>query len=922
MRREPNLYERQAVLAAIELVLERARSGQGQTLFVIGEAGLGKTSVLLRARDLAKGFAIGLGRGQAMEATLPFGIVSEALQGLNAPTPLDASAGGAVGGLDARAAYFYSTLRRIESIREPALILLDDLHWADSDSLSLVSFLSHRLGALAVAVIATLRPWPRPALELARHLAQQGHAQLEQLMPLSPAAAAALLTDQLGADVPTDTSARAIAAAGGNPLFLEEVARSLREGARLAELTEPGDGAALLLSRVAGPGSDLRFAHAAAVYGIEFRPRLAGELAGMAEIAATESLHGLVETGLVRPGKAGWAQFTHPLFRQALYDDIAAPIRERMHAAGFKHLVAHGVEPAEAAEHAVKGHLVGDSQAVSVLQRAGRAALATGAVATAHQHLQSAMTLAGDSASPQLLTGLAETLLSTGEPGTAASVYHRILDDPKVTADSRSEMHRMLARALFVAGDAAAADTEFTAAAKLGLEQPDRRAAVEALLDHSTAWWIAGGIGRAVALAAKARDLARDLEPGLRRLAESNWALVTFISGSAEGIPTAAAAAAEVEHDPLTETVDLTWGWGTLGNYMFISEFSESYGESERVLEIARRAAEQLGAPMAIGLLESLRTNAMIRRGRLVDALASAERAMAMVDLVPSLAGYAWVANAGTLLELGRIDETAAWCDRIEKLPQSLILRIWVQRMRAIVLSRRGHEQEASDLFLRAEAIADQAGLLEPCVVPWSRDAIAAHVACGRLDDASRVVAWLEARSSTLPCRWPVATALFGRALLAQHSGDSTAAEGLYRNALEVYTQVQQPLSEIRTLIFFGRFLRKEGRLRDARHYLVTAADVAQGAGAVALSQAALDELHAAGGRLRRHERPDELTAQERRVAELAASGLKPRQIAQHRSLSKRTVESHLAKIYQKLQVSSQIELIKLAQETSPPKFQ
>jgi len=903
------MYERDGVLAAIGLVLERARSREGRTLFVIGEAGLGKTSVLLRAREMAEGFATGVGRGQAMEATLPFGIISEALRSLGGPSPTDASGGSALAGLDARATYFYSTLRWLESRHEPALILLDDLHWADPDSLSLVSFLSHRLGSLPVALVATLRPWPRNALELARHLAQQGHAQLEQLTPLSAEAATALLKDRAGREIPAETSERAVAATGGNPLFLEEMARGLQEGDLIP------DEAPLLLSRIAGPGSDLRFAHAAAVFGVEFRPPLVREVAGLSEAAATQALDGLVETGLVRPAKPGWAAFTHPLFQQALYDDIAMPTRERMHATGFRQLVAFSADPAEAAEHAVKGQLVGDPDAIAVLQRAGRAALATGAVASAHQHLQSAVTLAGDRASPQLLTGLAETLLSTGEPATAVSVYRRILDDPAVAEQWRAQVHRMLARALFVSGDATAADAQFVAAAKLGLGGPDKRAGVEALLDHSTACWIAGLISRAVSLAAQARDLARDVDPGLRRRAESNWALVAFVSGSAEGIPTAAAAAAEVEENPLTETVDPTWGWGTLGNYMFISEFSESYDDAERVLDVARRAAEQLGAPMAIGLLESLRTNQMIRRGRLVEALASAERATAMVELVPSLAGYAWVANAGTLLELGRIDETAAWCDRIEKLPQSLILRIWLQRMRAIVQSRRGHQVEASDMFLRAEAIANQAGLLEPCVVPWSRDAIAAHVACGRLDDARRVVAWLDARSETLPCRWPVATALFGRALLAENAGDEVAAEEMYREALEIYSDVRQPLSEIRTMIFFGRFLRKAGKAREARRYLATAADTAQGAAAVALAEAALDELHAAGGRLRKHQHPDELTPQERRVAELATSGLRPREIAQHMSVSKRTVETHLARIYQKLGVSSQIELMKTAEQ-------
>src|SRR5467141_3034942 len=546
-------------MAAIALVLERARAGEGQALFVIGEAGLGKTSVLESTRDLAGDFAVGVGRGQAMEATLHFGIVSEALRGLGAGTPLDAPRGAAPAGLDARAAYFYATLRDLESRKKPALILLDDLHWGDADSLALVSFLSHRLSAVPVAIVATLRPWPRAALDLARHLAQQDLAQLEQVMPLSPPAATALLTEQMGGELSEETIGRAWAASGGNPLFLEEIARHLRDGRSLEELDERGPEATILLSRIAGPGADLRYAHAASVFGIEFRPLLAARVAGLDERAATEALAVLVDTGLVRPGLAGWAQFTHPLFQQALYEDMAPPVRERWHASAFRQLLAHGAEPAEAADHAVSGQLVGDPEAIAVLQRAGRAAMADGAVATARQRLQSAVTLAGDSASPQLLMGLADTLLSTGEPAKAVAIYGRILEGSAANGTARAHVHRMLGRALFVNGDARAAEAQFTAAAELGMAGIDPTPAVEALLDHSTACWIVGGIARAVDYATQARQLAQDADPDVRRRAESNWAFAMFVSGSAEGIPVAAAAAAEAELNPLNETVDPTW---------------------------------------------------------------------------------------------------------------------------------------------------------------------------------------------------------------------------------------------------------------------------------------------------------------------------------------------------------------------------
>src|SRR5258706_4474782 len=100
-------------MAAIALVLERARAGEGQTLFVIGEAGLGKTSVLESTRELATGFAVGVGRGQAVEATLHFGIVREALRGSGAGTPLDIPRSAAPAALQPRAAYSYATVAEL-----------------------------------------------------------------------------------------------------------------------------------------------------------------------------------------------------------------------------------------------------------------------------------------------------------------------------------------------------------------------------------------------------------------------------------------------------------------------------------------------------------------------------------------------------------------------------------------------------------------------------------------------------------------------------------------------------------------------------------------------------------------------------------------------------------------------------------------
>ena len=126
---------------------------------------------------------VGSGCGDPMETALPFGQLSQAFTELGGSGILQET-GSELTGSDARGAQFYSALRWLGTRGAgPALIALDDLHWADADSLSLLSFLCRRLGTLKVAVIAALRSWPAEADGLAARLAGDGHAATQRLAP-------------------------------------------------------------------------------------------------------------------------------------------------------------------------------------------------------------------------------------------------------------------------------------------------------------------------------------------------------------------------------------------------------------------------------------------------------------------------------------------------------------------------------------------------------------------------------------------------------------------------------------------------------------------------------------------------------------------------------------------------------------------
>jgi DNA-binding CsgD family transcriptional regulator len=910
------MFERDAVLARIELALEHARTGEGGSLFIIGEAGLGKTTLLSRARVAAgTGFEIGSGRGQALESVLPFGLVSEAVRKLGGPDPMEAFADARVAGIDARATYFYATLRSLEQAGRPRLLLLDDLQWADADSLALLSFLCRRISELPVAVIATARAWPGAGAELARHLTQQGYAGLEELDALSEPAARALLEQATGHSLDDDTFRRAWLTCRGNPLLLNEVARAIREGRGLprpgeqAGPTDPGapDPAPVLAQLV--EGIDLRYAHAASLFGLQFRPALAAELSGCGEREAADALEALVKAGLVRSGGTGWAQFVHPLFRQFLYEDIPRPVRERLHGAAFRSLAAMGADTEEAAEQAALGQLTGDAQAIAVLQRSARNAMKAGALARARERMQQAVTLAGDDPSPQLLLGLADTLVSSGESHKAVEYYRRVLASTALMDATRARTHRLLGRALFVTGEVAAAEAEFAAAVTSAGD--DLEEAVEALTDHATACWISGGPRRALGLAAEARRLSVSVRTDVRLRAESTWALAAFLCGDPAGIEAAAAAARQAEANPELDQFDPTWGWGSLGTYMLIAKFADDYAEMERVFDVAYKRAEMLGAPLALGVLSTLEADSLARKGRLAEALVCAERATAMVEVVPWLASYAWIAEAGVLELMGRHEECAAWCEKIATLPQTFILRLWLLRITAMLRIRKGRLEEASDLFLECQRTAEAAGLAEPCVVPWARDAIVTHLGCDRVAEAEGVLTWLEKSSARLPCRWPKIVLLAGRAALAERDGRFEEAESIYLQLLDAQKRLGQPLSEARPQIDYGVFLGRRGRKLEARPYLRQALQAARQAGAGWLAEQAQEELEAVGGRAHRRRGLDELTPMEARVARLAAKGLTVREIARMLHLSPRTPESHLQKVYRKFDVAGQRELMR-----------
>jgi len=922
---QSQIWERDEALQAIECLVSEARTGRGRSLFIVGEAGLGKTTMVERARAGSGGdFKTSIGRGDAAESSLPFGIIDQALRGLGFRSPGQTRIGRRTA-VQARAARLYAALQFLEALPSPTLLLLDDLHWADEDSLALLAFLCRRISNLPIALIGTLRPWPQSALDTVGPLTDDGEATLEQLRPLSDAGAAQMLSDRAGGKISPSSARRAARLAGGNPLLLEQVASSVRRGGDLPE--SGGDvattRAALLRARFIGASAEeRRYAQAAGVLGSRFRPAIASAMAEVTAAEGDRALEALSRGGLFKVDAPGWAQFAHPLLRQVVYDEIPPPVRAGWHAAAFRLLVAGGADPAEAAEHAARAGVIGDPEAVSVLAQAGRTAMREGAIARAKQRLLAAVEVAGSRAAPDVLMDLGEVQLDSGDGRGAIATYQRILASPDLADRLRSTAQRMHGRALFIRGAVKEAGEAFRAAVASALPS-DKSEAVRALLDEAFISWPTGGPALATPLLERARELAVDGSPRLRVRTDTAWAFSTFLSGDPTGIAVIESAVRDALANPEADTTDFAWSWGTLGTYGNMAKWTERFTEATRAYEIGMQAAERMRLPVAIAAVAVMHGDTCIRIGKLQEALQLADRATLLSDLAPERAFWAAIIHAYTLAEMGQMDECAEWYRRSIALAdpsENWAGRVWLLHIEAVLAMHARRTADACALFDRLRALATRLQILEPCVVPWAGDAITAYLYGGRIDDARVIVASLESMGDRLPCRFPRIVALGSRAALKQIDGDLEAVHGLLGEAIALATASGMPVLEARLRHRLGALLRRSGQDRAARPLLRRASELAEDCGADGLARKAGEELALAHGRQHHREvDPDALTAAEQRVRRLAEQGVKPRQIADQLFVSLNTIETHLQHVYRKLEINSQRELIALAHHPEPP---
>ncbi len=901
---------RDAELAVVERFLDRLRS-EASALLVEGEAGIGKTTIWLAAIASAesRGARVLTAQPAESEASLSYATVADLVDAVfdetrRALPPVQQRALGAAllrseGDEAAQprttATALVGVLAALSENRS-VLVAVDDVQWLDPASAAAIAFVARRLPARC-GLLLTRRGTPADELPLGlvRALPAGGLERI-QPGPLSLAALHRLFSDRLGSAPPRPVLARIAEASGGNPFFALEIAQAL--GDEWAELSRgeplpvPRDLEELVRDRVTGLSEHARMAAlACAALSRPTAATIAKAVPGKG--AGRRGLLEAEEAGVLTVG-AERVRFTHPLLASAVYGAATPERRRQLH----ENLALIVTDPEERAHHLALCTADPDEAVAAELEQAAKQAATRGAQQAAAELYAGARRLTPDDSGnlAQRQLGEATALFALGDVSGAR------------------------AQALSVAEDSVGA---FRARARL-------------LLGEIA--WVAGG-GDAIAELDAALENARG-SPELTALVSRKLVNVTVGHDPARTVERAQAAVAvlDPERDPAAlASVYFDWAY---------AEMVAGNGPQPELLERWRTLEEQSGSDVPKSLFGVFYINAIddfdAARERFTEEerwfrergedvwraerrvhYGSAEFRAGQFDLGERLVeeGCETIAQmetpgpwAAAFRIRALLDAHKGRTSRARDALRPLIAqaeaagRVWWEALflsaLGLVEFADGNHREADHALTRMHERVGSGGIrdfLPDRSEPYHVESL---LALGDTARARELLQHLEWRGRTFPRLWIDVTLPRARALVLAVEGDVTGALAQL-DGLDVEQAAKLPFDLGWALLVRGRLLRRAKQKQLAASVLHEALEIFERLGAPAWEAQARSELDRVG--LRRS--TDELTATERRVAELAAEGLTNREVAARAFVSPKTVQANLTRVYRKLGISSRAEL-------------
>ena len=897
------VHGREEEIARIQELIDAARAGRSGALAIVGEAGIGKSSLLDVAAERAEGMLVMCARGVESEAELPFSGLHELFQGAVPSAALppalrDALAGRPSDALD-RFSVFVGTLEALAAAAaaRPTLALVDDAQWLDTASFDALRFVCRRLGHEGLALIVAGRLDPVPL--------ERAGLPVLALGGLDAAAAARVMEDVTRVDPAPSVAEALLAATGGNPLVLRRSAAELDRGqlAGVLPLPDPPAAAGELFAGAidALPEPTRRALLIAAAAGADaraevLRPALDAERLSLSDLEAAEG------AGLIRAEPNG-IRFLHPLVRAAAYHAAAPAARRRAH-----EVLADRAPPDEMGEarawHRATAILGLDADAADALDAVAVAQRSRGGHAAASRAFARAAGLSEQPSerSRRLLEAAVSARLA-GATGTALALADQALALP-CSPHVRAGLHRVRAAVHLAAGRLAAArGILIDEAARL--EVFDRWAAAAMLTEAALPGLWAGDVFATVVPAREAYALAH--AAGLSARMEQATAVAHVALGRhLEARPAIARWLDRARREePLADVA------GTLALSRVLI-WLEQWDDARLLLEALtgssrRRAPGEL--PLALEALAELDW----RTGRWSSGMALAAEGVELADHMDHELGLIrCLAVLGRYhAAMGDDGDCRAALARLRRLVAPLEGEGWIDGLSegpaGLLALGRGDGAAAADLLGRCVDAADARGVRDPGAVAHLADAVEAELLAGRRQAATRRLATLLRRAEEGGQVVVEAAAERCRALL----DDGPSWEPRLLRSADLLERTPAAFERARSLLALGERVRRDRRRAEAREPLRAALELFDALGAAPWSRRARSELRATGERVagRRGAPTGELTAQELRVAVAVAEGVTNREAGAALFLSPKTVEHHLTRVYEKLGVRSRAAL-------------